>query len=136
MAWTQSIYPMAGKLGIAMRMPSIATRTRLAHEAGAWARAQGQADAMNSAIFRAYFERSADIGNVEVLAGLAAGIGLDAGALRTALTTQSHLQEVIADEEQAERYGLTGVPAFIWNGHGLVGVQTEKSLEQLLSRAV
>jgi predicted DsbA family dithiol-disulfide isomerase len=123
---------MAAKLGVKMRMPSVVPRTRLAHEAAAWARAKGQADAMHDAIFRAFFERSEDLGQIEVLMDLAAGIGLDAADLKNSLTLHTHLPEVLADEQQAQKYGLTGVPAFIWNGHGLVGVQTDKNLERLV----
>ncbi len=132
MAWIKSIYPMASKLGVTMRMPSIAPRTRLAHEAAAWARSQGKAEAMTDALFRAYFERSLDIGSPPVLAGLAAGIGLPSEAILHSLEIHDHLAEVLADEEQAQQYGLTGVPAFIWNGHGRTGVQTVKSIEDLL----
>ena len=123
---------MAAKLGVKMRMPSVVPRTRLAHEAAAWARANGQADVMHDAIFRAFFERSEDIGQLQVLTDLATGVGLDAADLKTALTLQTHLPEVLADEQQAQNYGLSGVPAFIWNGRGLVGVQTDKSLERLI----
>jgi len=125
---------MATKLGVTMRMPSIMTRTRLAHEAAAWARSLGKSAAMNDTIFRGWFERGLDIGNLNILGNLAAGIGLNAEELRHSLTTHSHLPEVLADQEQALKYGLTGVPAFIWNGHGLVGVQTLNSLEGLLAK--
>ena len=77
---------MAAKLGVKMRMPSVVPRTRLAHEAAAWARSKGQADIMHDAIFRAFFERSEDIGRTEVLADLAAGIGLDSADLKNSLT--------------------------------------------------
>ena len=123
---------MAAKLGVKMRMPSVVPRTRLAHEAAAWARAKGHADAMHDAIFRAFFERSEDIGQIGVLADLAAGIGLDAAELKNSLTLHTHLPEVLADEQQTQNYGLTGVPAFIWNGRGLIGVQTDKSIEKLI----
>jgi predicted DsbA family dithiol-disulfide isomerase len=136
MRWIQSIHPMAAKLGLKMRMPTIATRTRIAHETAAWARANGHADAMNDAIFRAWFERGLDIGNSDVLADLAGGLGLDRNDLTQSLTDHIYLPEVLADEQQAQNYGLNGVPAFISNGHGLVGVQTEKSLEQLLAQTV
>jgi predicted DsbA family dithiol-disulfide isomerase len=132
MRWVQSVHPLAAKLGVKMRMPSVVPRTRLAHEAAAWARAKGQADAMHDAIFRAFFERSEDIGQIDVLAALAAGAGLDAADLQNSLTLHSHLPKVLADEQQAQNYGLTGVPAFIWNGKGLVGVQTDKNLERLV----
>ena len=125
---------MATKLGVMMKMPSIMTRTRLAHEAAAWARSLSKGEAMNDAIFRAWFERGLDIGNLNILMNLATSIGLNPEDLRQSLTSHSHLPEVLDDEEQAQKYGLTGVPAFIWNGHGLVGVQTVSSLEGLLAK--
>jgi len=132
MMWVKSIYPMAGRLGVKMRMPSIATRTRLAHEAAAWARLHGAGDAMNEALFRAYFERSEDIGTVEVLVNLAKGLSLDSEGLRNSLITHDHLSDVLSDESLAQNYGLTGVPAFICNGRGLVGVQTTDALRKLI----
>ncbi len=133
MMWVKSIYPMAGKLGVKMRMPSITTRTRLAHEAAAWAKTQGQNDRMNEALFRAYFEKSRDIGQIDVLASIAKDLGFDEQALRDSLTRHDNLSEVLADEEQAKQYGLSGVPAFICNGRALIGVQSVESLSKLIS---
>ena len=136
MMWVKSIYPMAGRLGVKMRMPSRATRTRLAHEAAAWARSAGIGEPMNDALFRAYFERSEDIGDPEVLVRLAAdiqgGTG-DAQSLRESLSRHDHLPAVLADEQLAGQYGLSGVPAFICSGKGLVGVQDVDSLARLVS---
>ena len=91
---------------------------------------------MNDTLFRAYFEQGLDIGKIDVLIQLAAKIGLPQDDLRLALESHTHLPSVLEDEKQASEYGLTGVPAFIYNGHGLIGVQSENSLEHLLAKTV
>jgi predicted DsbA family dithiol-disulfide isomerase len=131
MAWIRSVQPMAAKLGVRMRLPNVRPRSRLAHEAAAWARTQGRFDAMHDAIFRAIWERSEDIGDINVLVRLGVSVGLDQAALRVGLESHECLPEVLADQKLASQYGVTGVPAFIYEGRGLVGVQTEESLARL-----
>ena len=133
--WEQSIFPLADKLNVKMNFPTVKPRSRLAHEAAAWARAQGKFEAMNEALFRAYFEHDEDIGQADRLVALASTLGLDGEALRNALNEHSHLKEVLADEEQAGRYGLTGVPAFIAARTVLFGVQAVDTLEAFVRRA-
>jgi predicted DsbA family dithiol-disulfide isomerase len=71
-AWGDSVAPMAERLGVTMRFPPVKPRTRLAHEAAHWARAQGRFDDYHNEVFRAFFERGEDIGDVEVLVVLVA----------------------------------------------------------------
>ena len=42
--WSDSVAPLAERLGVTMRFPPVKPRTRLAHEAAHWARAQGRFD--------------------------------------------------------------------------------------------
>jgi predicted DsbA family dithiol-disulfide isomerase len=134
-AWSQSVYPLANRLGMMMRMPPVQPRSRLAHEAAAWARSQGRFEPTNEAIFRAFFERGEDIGQVGVLASLAISIGLDGEELKRSLQRHDHLREVLADEQQADRYGLRGVPAFVAGGTVLFGVQSADTLEEFVHLA-
>src|SRR5262249_2699256 len=122
--WSQSVYPLAERLGVTMRLPPVKPRSRLAHEAALWARKQGRFDRMHEAIFRAYFERGEDIGRIDALETLASSAGMSGEGLRAALERHDHLEEVLADERQAARYGLSGVPAFVAAGAVLFGVQT------------
>ncbi len=68
-----------------MKLPPLQPRSRLAHEAAHWARTQGRFDDYHAAIFRAFFERGEDIGDIEVLMPLATDLGLDMESLRAAL---------------------------------------------------
>ena len=105
-AWSQSVLPLAEKLGVVMKLPPVQPRSRLAHEAAQWARDAGRFEAMNEALFRAFFERGEHIGEREVLIKLAADLGLDAEALRNALESGAYTASVLADEEAAEWIGV------------------------------
>jgi predicted DsbA family dithiol-disulfide isomerase len=133
--WRDSVYPLAARLGITMRLPPIQPRSRRAHEAAKWARTAGRFDDFNAALFRAFFERGEDIGDPRVLAALAAALGLDADALGRALDAREFETEVLADERDAELLGVTGVPAFIASRRAILfGVQTAAGLREIVAR--
>lgn len=132
-AWTNSVYPLAERLGITMRLPPIQPRSRLAHEAAHWARAQGRFDDYHKAIFRAFFERGENIGEIEVLSSLASGLGMDSESLRRALAGHEFEESVLVDEREAQALGVTGVPAFIADRKAAItGVQPVENLKQLV----
>lgn len=131
--WRTSVYPLAAKLGMTMKLPPLQPRSRLAHEAAHWARTQGRFDEYHAAVFRALFERGEDIGDPSVLADLAAGLGLDPESLRGALASHEFEASVTEDEEEAGALGLTGVPAFVADRKAaLTGVRPVSSLRQLI----
>jgi predicted DsbA family dithiol-disulfide isomerase len=132
-AWTNSVYPLAGRLGITMKLPPMQPRSRLAHEAAHWARSRGRFDDYHEAIFRAFFERGENLGEIEVLASLAPALGLEAESLRQALEGREFAKSVLDDEREAEVLGVSGVPAFIADRKAaLSGVQPVESLKRLV----
>ncbi len=133
--WRDAVYPMAERLGIPMRLPPVQPRSRRAHEAAKWADTQGRFDDYNAALFRAFFERGEDIGDVEVLINLAAELKLDTASLRLSLERCEHEAQVTSDERAAEELGVTGVPAFIADRRAvLFGIQTAAALAELVAR--
>ena len=71
-----------------------------------------------------------------MLIRLASDLGLDGDELRQALENDLHLENVLADEREARKLGLKGVPAFIANRRiVLSGVQSLQSLQQLVQQA-
>jgi predicted DsbA family dithiol-disulfide isomerase len=133
--WRDSVYPLAARLGVEMRLPPVQPRSRLAHEAAKWAGRAGRFDDYNAAVFRAFFERGEDIGSPEVLARLAAAIGLDAGAVRAALAGGDLTAQVLTDEEEAAQLSISGVPAFVANRRlMLVGLQPAGAFREVFAR--
>ncbi len=134
--WHGSVYPLAERLGVTMRLPPVQPRSRLAHQAAHWARSLGRFDEYSAAVFRAFFERGEDIGKPDVLLRLAADTGLDASALREALERREFESAVLADEREAAELGLGGVPAFVADRRlALSGVQPLERLRELVERA-
>jgi predicted DsbA family dithiol-disulfide isomerase len=135
-AWRNSVYPLAERLGVKMVLPPLQPRSRLAHEAAHWARSHGRFDDYHAEIFRAFFERGEDIGDIEVLITLALEPGLDSGSLRTSLQTHEFETSVLADEREAKALEVTGVPAFIANRKAMLsGVQPLENLKKLIDYA-
>jgi predicted DsbA family dithiol-disulfide isomerase len=133
--WRDSVYPLAERLGVTMRLPPLQPRSRPAHEAAHWARTRGRFDDYNAAVFRAFFERGEDIGAPSVLTSLASALGLDGDALARALKSREFEGGVLEDEREAERLGVGGVPAFVANRRAaLSGVQAAESLGRLVER--
>lgn len=133
--WRDTVLPMAAALGVEMHQPSRLPLTRYAHEAAAWARAQGRFAEFHAAILRAYFVEDLDIGEIETLQQLAWRLGLDSADLASALREQRYADEVDEDLLIAETYGVRGVPAFVIGGQVLSGVQEEATLQQAIEAA-
>lgn len=134
--WGSSVYPLADRLGLDIKLPPVQPRSRRAHEAAHWARRHGKFREYNDAVFRAFFQRGEDIGNTDVLTRLAANMALDGDNLREALDNDLYVDNVLGDEREAKKLGLRGVPAFIANRKiALSGVQSLESLQKLVEDA-
>lgn len=120
-------------MNMVMKRPSIQPRSRLAHEAAKWAGCQSMFEQYNIALFRAFFEQGRNIGDIEVLKDLAAGLELDPVSLAQALQNGEFTSMVLADEGDAVQAGVRAVPAFVVNDKVLAaGVQTAERLHELL----
>ncbi len=131
--WRDSIYPLAESLDIEIKMPTVKPRSRFAHEAAKWSESVGQSEEFRNAVFRAYFERDLDIGKSEVIISVAKDADFDAKSLSKALDDTEFLDLVLADESDATRLGLNGVPAFIADEtSGMMGIQSVENLRKLI----
>lgn len=132
--WREAVYPMAQRMGMALRLPPVQPRSRLAHAAAFFAAANSRLEEFQEGVYRAFFERGEDIGCVEVLAVLGREIGLDAAALRLALETRKFEAQVVADEDRAQSLGVRAVPAYVTRGERVVmGVRNLAELRALLT---
>ena len=134
--WGSSVYPLAQQLGIDIKLPPVQPRSRRAHQAAHWARRHAKFREYNDELFRAFFQRGEDIGNPDVLTRLASDMGLDGNDLREALDKDSYLENVLADEREAKKLGLRGVPAFVADRKvALSGVQSLENLQKFVEHA-
>jgi predicted DsbA family dithiol-disulfide isomerase len=95
----------------------------------------GVQDAMVERLFRGYFSEGCDIGDVRVLADLAAEAGIERSRAEALLDGTEGSAEVAAEEEVAMRAGLSGVPTFVLDGRVLFsGAQSPELIARALSR--
>jgi predicted DsbA family dithiol-disulfide isomerase len=80
-----------------------------------WARATGSQDTLAEALFRGYFSEGRDLGKLEVLADVAAEVGLSREQACRFLEGEQGREEVLAQEREARRRGLNSVPFFFLN---------------------
>jgi predicted DsbA family dithiol-disulfide isomerase len=71
-----------------------------------------------------------------VLEGLAADVGLDPDGARAVLGSDTHANEVRAEQRMAAQLGITGVPFFVVDErYAVSGAQPSEVLLQLFERA-
>ncbi|APX92690.1 hypothetical protein BWR19_06955 [Halomonas sp. 1513] len=144
--WSRAVYPMAEERGMTLRLPRLQPRSRLAHEASAWAADQSSeaAATLRHALFRGFFEDSLDLADGEALCATAGALELDSDGLRQALAEGRYRQRVLDDQQAAGELGIQGVPGlrFALNGEHagiLEGAQPRRQLllavERLLDLA-
>ena len=109
----EAALPLAAALGLEMRRPPMAARTRKAHELARFAAGRGMERAMRAAIFGAYFAEGRDIGRIDVLVEIDAGLGLDASETKVVLDVDTFAAEVMRDGAEARRLGIAGTPALL-----------------------
>lgn len=132
-AWATSVTPMAQQMGVEMGLPPVQSRTRLAHEAAAFAQQSGKMAEMADALFRAFFQQGRDIGQVDVLCEVGGTVGLDPTQMRLCLE-ERQLEEAVGEELAMTRsYGITAVPTFIVGERYLLrGLVSEEQLRRVV----
>jgi predicted DsbA family dithiol-disulfide isomerase len=97
---------------------------------------KGIQDAVKERFMRGYFTESKPVGDHETLTRLAVDAGLDEVDVKTVLTSDQYAADVVADEQQAAAYGISGVPFFVVDGrYGVSGAQSPDVLLQTLRTA-
>ena len=85
------------------------------------------------ALHRAHFTDGLDIGSPEVLADLAAEVGLDRDRVRQFLASTEGTADVRAEIARAHDLGITSVPTFIFAGkYAVTGAQSTEALGSVL----
>ncbi|MCR9073820.1 MAG: DsbA family oxidoreductase [Alphaproteobacteria bacterium] len=114
------------KEGLDFQFEKIGTtpNTVRAHRLIRFAADNGVSDALVERLFTAYFYDGLDIGELAVLADLAAEAGLDRETALTFLESNESVADVLAETRFAYENGINGVPCFIFDRrYALAGAQ-------------
>lgn len=124
---------VAAEAGLAYRFDILQhTNTVKAHELLHFAKENGKQLELAEVLMSAYFLEGRHVGRDDDLVALAVEVGLDEDAAREALASQRYRAAVRADQEQAQQFGITGVPFFVINGkYGVSGAQPVEAFSQI-----
>jgi predicted DsbA family dithiol-disulfide isomerase len=112
------------------------TNTIRAHELLHFAKSKGLQLELKERLLKAYFMDGLHVGHIDVLADLAAEVGLDRAEAIAALEANTFLADVKADTAQAQACGIQGVPFFVIDGkYGLSGAQEPSAFVNVLVKA-
>ncbi len=112
------------------RTPNTLDAHRLIH----WAGIEGKQADVVDALFAAYFVEGRDIGDAEVLADIADGIGMDASVVMKLLASDADREDIRARDAHSREMGVNSVPTFIVAGkHAVPGAQPPELWRKVIS---
>ena len=129
--WRDSVYPMAERVNVPVKLPSVSPqpRTEKAFLVLQLAQEHGVAEAYSQAMFAAFFQEDRDIGDEDVIVDVAESVGIEAASARQAMNSPERLRQHRADLAYAtETVGVTAVPSFVVNGKLVQGVSSATRL--------
>lgn len=111
--WPQVQQIAAERFGVELKTHRRGVKSRYALEGAKIAEEKGVGPAYHEAMFRAHFVEDRDFGDLETLGDLAAAVGLARAEFLAAVKSGAYAPQVEADINQAQAYGLQGVPAIL-----------------------
>ena len=121
----QRVTDIAASVGLEYHYEHVhQTNTIKAHELLHLAKEHGRQAEMKEGLLKAYFVDDGHVGRIPDLADLAADLGFDRDEVVDALESERYLPAVKADVAQADAYGISGVPFFVFEErYGVSGAQ-------------
>lgn len=125
----QQVTDQAATVGLQYHLDrAINTNTFAAHRLTHFAREHGKQEALTERLLKAYFTDGLHIGQYETLTNLAVEVGLPGEDAARVLEDGAFADNVRADEQDAARLGIQGVPFFVFNGkYGVSGAQPSET---------
>lgn len=123
--------------GIGFRFDRIerVPNTRRSHLLISLAARRGRDHLVVERLMRAYFEEGLDIGDIDTLVRLGGECGLAEREALSALVLRTGQDAIVAAQRHAATLGLSGVPAYIFNGeYAISGAQDPEALVSMLDR--
>ncbi|MBI3249333.1 MAG: DsbA family oxidoreductase [Deltaproteobacteria bacterium] len=130
----RNITAMAEGIGLEMRPPTVLTNSLLALEATEYAKDEGKAAEFSRAVYSAYFQDEQNIGDLEVVLGLARQVGLDPTMVQEHLSAGTYRQRLATAQQEARSLGISGVPTFVVGPAQIIGAQSPEVFVNMLKR--
>ena len=109
--------------------------SRLAQELAKWGETKTDIEALQMALYQAYFVEGRNIGQTDVLLDVVEKIGLSTIEAREVIERRTMRQAVDEDWRYATSIGVTSVPTFAVGLSGVVGAQPYETLASLVEHS-
>lgn len=103
----------AAEVGLPMDPPGVLFNTRRAHRLAEYASDRGRGEAVRRRLFQSNFVEGRNLAADDVLKEAAIAAGLDGDAALAAIDDDKYEERLRSAMLEAQRFGVTGVPAFI-----------------------
>ena len=103
----------AEEAGLVMRRPPVTPNTMYALEATEHAQRQGKFDMFHRELYKAYWERGENLGDLDVIRHVADICELDWPELKDRLESRYYERPVMTQFQEAVELGIRGIPAFL-----------------------
>jgi len=130
------VIAVAAETGIAVMPPDAWLDSGPALQGAELAREAGCFAAYHEAVFRAAFEERVDIGNIEVLAGLAVRAGIDPERFSDDIRIGRMAAKIAEHKQEADRFSALGYPTFMLGDFPLIGIQPIDTMRLLIGRFI
>lgn len=126
---------VAQEVGLEMRTRDVIINSRRALGAAEFAREQGKFDEMHHALFKAHWQQTGKLEQVDDLVRIGAEVGLDPEELRSAIEEGRHEDVIDENRQMATSAGINAIPAHVFGRRYLVmGAQPYEVLKQVVDR--
>lgn len=88
--------------------------------------------AFHERTFEALWQEGRDIGDADVLVDIAETVGIDEVEIRSAVDDERLDAELERRFEEAQQFGVTGIPTFAYDGHAARGAIPPEQFERLV----
>ena len=131
-----NIKKLAADVGVTFKLSDKLPNSRMALFLSEFARKKGKFDEFHKLVFDSYWKDGKDIGDQELLLGLAESIGFERKEILEYLDSEEPLKELKKSLKKLRNYGINGVPTFIIGDRIVVGAQPYEVFEKVISKAL
>ena len=126
---------VAQSVGLEMQTRGVIINSRRALGAAEFAREHGRFDEMHHALFKAHWEGTGKLEEVDDLVRIGESVGLDGDELRKAIAENSYAGVIDENRQVASSAGIDAIPAHVFGRRYLVlGAQPYEVLKQVVER--
>ena len=128
---------IAAEVGLDFHFDNIVVANSFnAHRLIQLAKTKGVADEVEEALFKAHFVEGKNIDDAETLMNIGLSVGITKNELKKIIDSDEFSKQVSQDEQQAQLYGINGVPFFVLNNkYGVSGAQSPEIFLEALTQA-